>query len=109
MKALNLDVLSREVRTITLGGLDHEVIDMTVEDFIETSRAIDELEKDTSVTSQLESSIAMICRRVPTLTPEQLKKLSLEKLTLILKFIKGDMDDEKTEQTAQEAGDQEKK
>lgn len=105
MNVLNLDELSQQTRTITIKGVAHEVVDMTVEDFIETSKAIEALKKAESdknttesdkTVGQVKHAIDMICRRVPTLTPADLSKLSMEKLSLIMKFIQGEMDEKVT-------------
>lgn len=93
MKILNLDELAKTTRTITLGGKEHEVIEMTVGNFIETSKAAELLESDkASLPVQMEESIKMVIRSVPSLTDEQLRKLSLEKLATILKFLRGELD-----------------
>lgn len=97
MDVLNLDELSKQTRTITIKGQSHEVIDMTVEDFIETTKAIEEMEKKEKVSDvdEVVSAIGIISRRVPTLSVDELNKLSMEKLSLIMKFIQGQMDEEK--------------
>lgn len=94
MKFLNLDELAKTNRTITLAGEQHEVVEMTVENFIETTKAAEKLEKaDPTFGDQMEASIDMIVRSVPTLDAPTLRKLSLEQLTMVLKFLRGDLDE----------------
>lgn len=94
MKTLNLDVLAKANRTITLGGKTYEVVEMTVENFIETTKAAERLGDDSTFVDQVEATIEMILRSVPSIERDTLKKLSLEQLTTIVKFIRGDMDGE---------------
>lgn len=93
MKFLNLDELAKTNRTITLAGNEHAVVEMTVENFIETTKAAEALSKgDPTFAEQMEASIEMIVRSVPTLDTATLRKLSLEQLTKVLQFLRGDLD-----------------
>lgn len=94
MKLLNIDELSKVTRTLTLGGVEHAVLEMSVENFIETSREAEKLGKDAGLPEQIESSVRMIVRWVPTLKEEQLRKLTMTQLGMILKFINGELDEE---------------
>jgi ABC-type multidrug transport system ATPase subunit len=99
MEVLNLDDFTKQARTITMNGKSHEVIDMTVEDYIETSKAIEEMKKVEAVSDadQVLHAVGMISRRVPTLNKDDLKKLSMAKLSMIMKFIQGELDEEAKE------------
>lgn len=104
MKTLNLDALAKTNRTITLGGKDYEVVEMTVENFIETTKAAEKLGDSASFVEQMEAAIEMILRSVPTIERNTLNRLSLEQLTTIVKFVRGDLDS--TEAPPQAEGDQ---
>ncbi len=92
MKTLNLDALAKSNRTLTLNGKTHNVLEMTVENFIETTKAADELGEDASAPVQMEATIKMISRSVPSVEPAELRKLTLEQLTTIIKYVRGDFD-----------------
>lgn len=93
MKVLNLDVFAKANRTITLAGKTYQVVEMTVENFIETTKAAEKLGSDASFVQQVEATILMIERSVPELDSAILKQLSLEQLTTIIKFVRGDLDE----------------
>ena len=94
MKTLNLDAFAAAVRTITLGGKSYNVVEMTVENFIETTKAADALAANTDATiaDQIEATIAMIQRSVPDLTTAQLRGLNFDQLGTINKFLRGEFD-----------------
>ncbi len=108
MKALNLDDLSKESRTITLDGVVHEVLDMSVENFIETQRKSDQLGENATDVEQIEAYVEMIARSVPSLGSPKLRSLSVDKLTRILKFLNG-VYDEEAKVVIEAAADLEKK
>lgn len=109
MKLLNIDELSKVTRTLTIGGVEHPVIDMSVENFIETQKEAEKLEKSDSTVTHIEASVRMIVRAVPTLTEDQLKKLSLTQLGMILKFINGELDEEAKQQGEEKTPEKEGK
>lgn len=93
MKTLNLDALAKTNRTLTLGGVDYEVVEMTVENFIETTKAAQKLGDSAGVVEQMEAAIDMILRSIPSMDKGVLGKLSLEQLTTIVKFVRGELDE----------------
>lgn len=99
MKVLNLDALSKSTRSLTLGGVTYEVKEMTVENFIETTKQADALEnkKDVTFADQIETTIAMIQRQVPGIPPQALRELTIEQLVTISKFLRGELDNEVAE------------
>lgn len=114
-KVLDLDKFGGDAeRTITILGKTYPVEEMTVENFIQTTKDAERLEADKEATyaDQLVSTIAMIQRSVPSISAEELQKLSLTKMGVIVKFLNGDMDEElekAAEAQAAEAGDEAKK
>jgi hypothetical protein len=91
MKVLNLDkVAPMQQRKLVLAGVSHVVNEMTVANFIETTRVAEKMANETSVATQIEETVEMIIRTVPTATKEVLGTLSLEQLHVIAAFIRGD-------------------
>lgn len=97
MKTLNLDALSAVQRTLTLGGAVYPVEEMNVENFIAATKATEELNRDgkePTMIEQLEASVAMIHRAIPSIEMGKLRKLSMEQLVAVSKFIRGEYDEE---------------
>lgn len=97
MKTLNLDSIAAVTRTLTLGGQTYDVKEMTVENFIETTKEAQKLEEKGSVTfaDQIEATIGMIVRSVPGCPVEKLRGLSIEQLITVSKFLRGELDGDK--------------
>ena len=110
MKTLNLDALATVTRTLTIGGKTYDVHEMTVENFIETTKDAERLEKqeDLSIPEQMEATIKMIQRSVPDCPIEVLRKMTLEQLSLVSRFLRGEMDDEKPAGAEAEGGEEKK-
>jgi hypothetical protein len=90
MKILNLDKLNtNEQRKLVIGNVSYPVEEMTVENFIATTKAAEDI-KDDSLAVQIEATVDMICRSVPTIDSAILKKLSLDQLNMIVAFVRGD-------------------
>lgn len=116
MKVLNIDNFAQVKRQIVLKGVTHDVRETSVQQFIDNLKAAEDLEKvDTSapekLSAQVERSVAAILDSIPTLKAEDLKGAPIDALTALLKFIRGEMDADATDETgaAQEGGDVEKK
>lgn len=91
MKVLNLDKLAKkEGRELVIFGNTYPVDGMTVANFIETTRAAEQLAGETSLVKQVEATIDMISRSVPSVEKAELAKLELVQLQAIVKFIRGD-------------------
>lgn len=90
-KILNLDNLAKkEVRELLLDGKTYKVREMSVEDFIETSRIAEKLESESSFAVQMEESIKLIQRAIPDIEPGVLKALSMEQLAALSQFVRGE-------------------
>ncbi|UUZ75528.1 hypothetical protein LP414_27820 [Polaromonas sp. P1(28)-13] len=91
-KILNLDKLvpQAEIRELSVGGVSHPILEMTVKNFIETTKAAQALEAETDVVKQLEATIALILRFVPSIGREALDAFSLERLAQIVAFVRGE-------------------
>ena len=94
IKILNLDTLPTRApkRSITVGGVSYDVLDMDVEGFIETNLAAERLEANTDPKAQMVEMIASVKRAVPGVPDEVLNKLSIEKLGVLVAFIRGMFD-----------------
>jgi hypothetical protein len=91
MKVLNLDkFVGAEKRQLVIGGVSYPVDEMTVENFIATTKAADAIKDTDSVAVQLDATIDMIVRSVPSLTRDALDGLSLAQLQAIVAFVRGD-------------------
>ncbi|MDY7537616.1 hypothetical protein QN372_00490 [Undibacterium sp. RTI2.1] len=104
-KILNLDKLdTTSNRVLSIGGVDHKIHEMTVENFIVTTRTVEALSKGTvSVADQVEATLDMILRSVPTLDRASLFGRGLAQLNVIAEFVRGENVDEAEERT-DEAG-----
>lgn len=90
-KVLNLDAVgAKEARELHLEGKAYAVREMSVGDFIETSRIAKKLEGETDFAVQMLESIKLIQRAVPDIDVAALERLNLEKLFAISRFVRGD-------------------
>lgn len=92
MKILNLDSLSKDSgRKLVLGGKEYKVRAMSVENFIETTRMVEQISKNKgTVADQIEGTIAMIVRCVPDVDVSLLKQIDLDNLHDVAAFVRGD-------------------
>jgi len=99
MKILNLDSFAAVKRQLVLGGKPHDVLETTVQAFIDNLVAAEAMDKaaaqngDTVLLSeQVGKSVDAIIASVPTLPREELMARPIEVLTAIMKFIRGELD-----------------
>jgi hypothetical protein len=93
---LNLDELAQEKRVLKLFGVEYEMKEMTVEDFIKVTTDAKRLEDKKEKLSPAEHATFMIDLvqiSFPDCPREVLMRLSLERLSLILAFARKEMDD----------------
>ena len=90
-KILNLNTLSaKESREVQIGEVVYAIKEMSVEDFIETTRVAEEMEKETSYGKQLKATVSLIKRAIPDAPEKTLYALSLEQLRALTSFIRGE-------------------
>lgn len=90
-KLLNIDTLTGEQRTIVLGGKEYAVEEMSVDNFLETTKAAESLQDSRAgLSAQVESAIDLILRCVPGVPRDTLKKVALRNLQTIVAFVRGD-------------------
>lgn len=85
-KYLNLDQLVQEERVVTIGGVQHTMKEMSVEDFIVLQQEAGKLSEDASMGEQIEALVKMIARSFPTMKEAELRALPLRHLNAILEF-----------------------
>jgi len=110
MKILNIDKLAKkEGREVVLFGKAHVVNGMTVENFIETTTVAEQLENEPSLVKQVQATVDMVLRSVPTVERKDLEMLELEQLQAIVSFIRGDaVDGVEVRQQDEQEGTQKK-
>lgn len=90
-KILNLNTLSaKETREVQIGTVTYVIKEMSVEDFIETTRVAEEMENETSYGKQLQATVALIKRAIPDVEEKTLYALSLGQLRGLTSFIRGE-------------------
>ena len=90
---LNLDDVAPPSRFVTIGGEKYAVLDMTVENFIETTRAQKDIE-DQPEEVKMEKTIEMLARFIPDAGDAVLRKLTFEKLNVLVAFVNGNLERE---------------
>lgn len=85
---LDLDAIESPVDfTVKLNGKEHRVVETSVSDFIATARAIESLSVGASVEQELEVSLSIIQRTLPSIPEDELRKLKLSQLHKIRDFV----------------------
>ena len=92
-KILNIDAISAPNRILSLAGKDYPIDDLTVENFIATTKEAERLKDEKNQGVQMEATIDMIMRSIPTIERGTLTALSLDKLLIIVRFVQGEMDE----------------
>lgn len=90
---LNLDDIAPPLKTVTIAGIKYDVLDMTVENFIETNRA-NKLNKDLDPAEQFDQAVKMLTRFIPTIPEATLRGLNFEKINVLMKFATGELNQE---------------
>jgi hypothetical protein len=90
-KLLNLNQLSaKETREVQIGETVYKIKEMSVDDFIETTRVAEQMEKETSYAVQLKATVELILRAIPDIDTKILMALSLDQLRGLTAFIRGE-------------------
>lgn len=93
MKVLNLDALAaKSSKTVELGGRTYAVKEMTVEDFITANNEAKDLESKVGDPAEwVGSTVRFITRSIPEMTEKTVRKLSVEQMAVLVKFINGEL------------------
>lgn len=86
-KILDLDELETPEFALKLGGKEHVMNELTVEDFIQNTRELAKLRESTDEAEHFEAYVRMIGRMFPTIQKEDLMKLKLSQLGRIMQWI----------------------
>lgn len=87
-KYLDLDAVSSTVDfTIKFNGKEHKVIETTLEDFIANDKLVREQGLQGDLASEIQVMVKIIRRSIPTITEEELMKLSFSQLNSIRDFV----------------------
>lgn len=97
MKVLNLDGFAQVKRQMTLKGVNHDVLETSVQQFIDNLAAAEALEAKgektpETLSQQVKASVDAILESVPTIDRADLVALPIEALSAIMKFIRGELD-----------------
>jgi hypothetical protein len=85
---LDLDAIESPVDfTIKLNGKEHKVVETDVAGFIATAKALEDLALGASVQQELEVTLSIIQRTLPTVPEEELRALKLTQLHKIRDFV----------------------
>lgn len=107
IKYLNLDELATAPqRFLKFQGVEHAIVEQTVDGFIEATRLVEELnaQAEQDMIGQLDVTIKLIMLAVPTIDASALKSRPLATLGRIARFVRGEDEEE-----AQVEGESEKK
>lgn len=107
MNFLNLDAIGEKAKKyVTIGGHDHEVIEMTVERMVNAMKRAKQLEKlDPDSPEHFEETIVFIHDAIPSLSPERIRALKLSQVQALSNFITAEVEDE-VERGEKVAGDE---
>lgn len=100
MKVLNLDDLGAVTRQVTINGVKYDIQDISVEDFIKTTKQAEaflEREKageEVNPSERMEATIVTVKLHIPSIDEAILRGLSMEKLGILSRFMQGLMDEE---------------
>lgn len=89
MKMLNLEKLAQVTKKLRLDGVDHDVLDVTVGTFIKTvTEAAAMAAEEYSPLREMELTVEMILKSVPTIDRTAIEKMSIDQLRAIAEFIR---------------------
>lgn len=103
MKYIDLDAVDPNANevVIKLGGEEHKLVPITVEDFITNTKLVQSLGTSTDIEKEFEIVINMLCRSFPTIKEDQFRKLPLEKLNRILEIARANNGEEEVKKEAE--------
>lgn len=94
-KLLNLDaMMPEESREVLMNGKVYQIKEMTVEDFMLMTQLAEKLQETTRVQDHINHTIELITQVCPGMPKDELNALSINKLSALAKFIRGDEPEE---------------
>lgn len=113
MKILNVDALAEAKKNIIINGEKYAVNEMTVKDFIEVTKASNEIDNNPNAQEweRIEQLQKLVMRLVPDCPSNVVESISLSQLNAIVLFIRGVSEEDimKVMKGDDKAGDDEKK
>lgn len=90
-KLLNLNQLSaKENRVVQIGDKTYDIKEMSVEDFIETTKVAEAMQKETNYAVQLRETVKLLKRSIPSIEDKVLVGLSLDQMRALTAFVRGE-------------------
>lgn len=89
-KLLNLDDFATAQKVVTIDGVQHEMRELTVQEFIDKAaeaRKNQTATESLTIDQQTDKAIEMVTDAFPTIPVERLRKLKLSQLTVLLDFM----------------------
>lgn len=117
-KILNIDQFAQVKRQLTYKGKTHDVLEVSVQKFIDNLAAAEKLEassaapveeKTQRLSDAVNASVLAVLDSVPTFPEADLRALPIDALHAILKFIRGEMDPDTSQADTDAAEGAEKK
>lgn len=71
---------------VRLGGVDHPLVPITLEDFVRNTKTVQDLDVSTDPETEMELVKTMLFRAFPSMTPEIVNKLTLIQLNRLMDF-----------------------
>lgn len=103
-KILNLDKLVEEKRYLKLFGKEYLIEEMTVDNFLITNDEAEKLKDEKSIPKQVDATVRMLHRSIPSCPEEVLRKLPLAQLQVVTAFVRGDDEQEGVESKDDKSG-----
>lgn len=96
MKTLNLDELAKVQATVTIGGKEHEIKELSVEAFIEASAEAKRMKdmNETDIAADIDATVKHLHRIIPSLPESEIRALNMAQLHMLLAFVNGGIADE---------------
>lgn len=89
-KIINFDQLAKEpIVTLVIDGQKHDMVEATVETFIENMKAVQSLGLNADPVAEIEVGIGIITRAFPTLTEKQIRSWTLSQIQSLSELARG--------------------
>ena len=88
-KILNIDALGSDQRVLQLNGVEYVVEEMSVQNFIDTTKSAEQI-IGRPLSEQVDESVKLIQRSIPTLPESELRRMPLRHLNAIIAFVRGE-------------------
>jgi hypothetical protein len=106
IKFLDLDEVKPAIDlTVRLGGVDHKLKPISVEDFVANTQDQRKLSSASSLEEEVDVVLRMLVRSFPTMNIEDLRKVDLAKLWKLLEFANETNGSKEIEAETKESGE----